>query len=248
MIPKIIHYCWFGGNPLPNDVIKCINSWKTYCPDYKIIRWDETNYDINNSKYVQEAYEEKKWAFVSDVARLKIVYDNGGIYLDTDVELIKSLDGVLDNSFFFAIEKDSNPETGQVVIQIATGLGFGAEKGNPTLKLVLDEYENAHFKKNSLLDMTPCPVRNTRALAKCGFKMVDKLQKLRDGTIYPSDYFCPIECSTKIKRFTTNTISIHHYSSSWKTGMQAWKFKIRTTKRVIIAKMKKLHNAIHSND
>ena len=119
MIPKKIHYCWFGGNPLPELAIKCLESWKKYCPDYEIIEWNETNFNLDSCEYVREAYQAKKWAFVSDYARLKVVYDNGGIYLDTDVELIKSLDRLLKNKSFFGTET-----TGVV----ATGLGFGAEK------------------------------------------------------------------------------------------------------------------------
>ncbi|MBR4241618.1 MAG: hypothetical protein IKR97_05300, partial [Eubacterium sp.] len=105
MIPKKIHYCWFGGNPLPDSVLKCIESWKHFCPDYEIIQWNEENYDINKFQYAKEAHDAKKWAFVSDLARLDIVYNEGGIYLDTDVELIRSLDSLLDNKCFLAIEQ-----------------------------------------------------------------------------------------------------------------------------------------------
>lgn len=105
-IPKIIHYCWFGGNILPDKVQKCIESWKRYCPDYKIICWNESNYDVNKIRYTKEAYKEKKWAFVSDYARLDIIYENGGIYLDTDVELICGMDILLQNDVFLAIDKE----------------------------------------------------------------------------------------------------------------------------------------------
>ena len=123
MLPKKIHYCWFGGNELPDLAIKCIESWKKYCPDYEIIEWNETNFDLECCDFVKEAYKAKKWAFVSDYARLKVVYDNGGIYLDTDVELVKSLDILLQEKCYFGEET-----TGYV----ATGLGFGAENGNRT--------------------------------------------------------------------------------------------------------------------
>ena len=105
MIPKKIHYCWFGKNPLPADVKKCIESWKKYCPDYEIIEWNESNFDITQNPFMKAAYENKAWAFVSDYARLKVVYDNGGIYLDTDVELLKSLDSLLENPCYLAIQQ-----------------------------------------------------------------------------------------------------------------------------------------------
>ena len=122
MIPKVIHYCWFGNNPLPFEVKKCIDSWKKICPDYEIKRWDETNFDVYQNDFIKSAYESKAWAFVSDYARLKIVYDEGGIYLDTDVELKKSLDELRKNEGFFAIQQEGH--------YCATGLGFGAKKEN----------------------------------------------------------------------------------------------------------------------
>ena len=137
MIPKVIHYCWFGGNPLPELAIRYIDSWRQRCPDYEIKKWDETNFDVYSCDFVKEAYESKKWAFVSDYARLWIVFNYGGVYLDTDVELVKSLDELLDNKCFLGAET-----TGQV----NTGLGFGAEKNNVVVKLLLNEYNNRHFK------------------------------------------------------------------------------------------------------
>ena len=121
MIPKVIHYCWFGGNELPELAMKCIDSWKKFCPDYEIKQWNEKNYDLDSSRYIKEAYKNKKWAFVSDYARLDIIYNNGGIYLDTDVELIGKLDEFLDEKCFLAAEREE---------YVNTGLGFGAEKGN----------------------------------------------------------------------------------------------------------------------
>lgn len=127
MIPKKIHYCWFGRNPLPELAVRCIESWKKYCPDYEIIEWNEDNYDINKISYVKEAYQARKWAFVTDYVRLDVVNQYGGIYLDTDVELLKSLDPLLKYKSFFGMEEGKF---------IATGLGFGAEKGTKILVLV----------------------------------------------------------------------------------------------------------------
>ena len=130
-IPKVIHYCWFGGNPKSKLIENCINSWRKKCPDYEIIEWNESNFDINCCDYVKEAYEAKKWAFVSDFARLKIIYDNGGIYLDTDVELISSLEKFLEYDSYFGFEDSEH---------INTGLGFGAVKHNPILEVMINDY------------------------------------------------------------------------------------------------------------
>lgn len=238
MIPKIIHYCWFGGNEEPSDVKKCIESWKKYCPDYVIKRWDETNYCYQQNFYTAEAYLEKKWAFVSDYARLDIIYQNGGIYLDTDVELVKSLDDIIaKNNFFFALEKDTNIQSGISTINVATGLGFGAEKGNEVLKSMIEQYYNIHFKTINGLDLTPCPVRNTSALKKYGLILKDQIQYFEGGTIYPSEYFCPIECSSDVVNFTDNTVSIHHYSASWKNSNEKMLYRIRIIKRKIVKKI-----------
>ena len=208
MINKVIHYCWFGGNALPEDVLKCIDSWKNYCPDYEIKQWNEKNFDVNQNDYIKEAYQEKKWAFVSDYARLKIIYDQGGIYLDTDVELIKSLDDLLYNKCFFGTE------TSEV---IATGLGLGAEKGNKFIKMMLDEYEGAHFViKKGIYDLTPCPKRNTDPLIREGFKFDNQKIWEKDGCkVYPPEFFSPINYDTRELVITDNTYSIHHYSATW---------------------------------
>lgn len=210
MIPKIIHYCWFGENPLPELAVKCIESWKKYCPDYKIIEWNESNFDLTCCEYVKEAYQEKKWAFVSDYVRLKVVYDNGGIYLDTDVELLKSLDNFLLDGAFYGIEQSSCEEK-----YIATGLGFGAEKNHFTVKAMLDDYENVHFVTEDGIDNTTCPVRNTGSLLKYGIETIDGLKKYDGFSVYPSEYFCPIMFNSNVKKFTENTVSIHHYTASW---------------------------------
>ena len=130
MIPKIIHYCWFGHNHKTKLVRKCIRSWRKYCPDYQIIEWNEDNYDISSSPlFVQQAIQEGKWAFASDYVRLRVVYEHGGFYLDTDVELVKSLDELVYNKIYFGLQDKAN----NCSIKIATGLGFGAEKRAPLL-------------------------------------------------------------------------------------------------------------------
>lgn len=155
MISKKIHYCWFGGNPKPEIIEKCIASWHVFCPDWEIIEWNESNYDISVYPYMQEAYEAKKWAFVSDVARLDIVAKHGGVYLDTDVELLAPIDELVQQDAFYIFESERN---------IATGLGFGATAGHPTVTAMLRYYEGRPFLKNGKPDLTPCPANNTEML------------------------------------------------------------------------------------
>lgn len=208
MIPKVIHYCWFGNKPIPKMAKKCLKSWKKYCPDYEIKLWNEDNFDLNCNQYVKEAYEAKKWAFVTDYARLYIVYHYGGIYLDTDVELIQSLDSLL-NEQAFGIEATPNK-------CIATGLGFGAEKGNSMVKEILDQYDGISFKlKDGEYDMTPCPDRNILAFEKYGYKYIDECQKINNALVLASEYLCPKDFKTGKLNKTEKTISIHHYDGSW---------------------------------
>lgn len=211
MIPKIIHYCWFGGNELSELAERCIESWKRYCPDYKIIEWNESNFDLDCCDFVKEAYQAKKWAFVSDYARLKIIYDYGGIYLDTDVELIKTLDSLLKERCYFGEET-----TGAV----NTGLGFGAEKHNDIVQLLLKEYDGYHFTlADGTYDMKPCPTKNTRPLTQLGYKFSGKdIWKCDEFVVFPPEFFCPIDYATKIKTITTNTISIHLFNASWQNA------------------------------
>ena len=214
MIPKIIHYCWFGGNPLPPLAHKCIESWRKYCPDYEIIQWNEDNFDISACPlYVRQAYEAKKWPFVTDYVRLKVVYDHGGIYMDTDVELIKPLEGYLNNGAFFGFEEGKN---------IATGLGFGAEKGHGILLELMADYNSAPFiREDGSFDQTPCPERNTAVFLRRGLKQNNERQILDgDILILPSDYLCPIDYLSGKKKCTRNTVSIHWFSESWKTEQE----------------------------
>lgn len=213
MIPKIIHYCWFGGNPIPEEYKQYIESWKQYCSDYEIKKWDETNFDINSSAFVKEAYEAKKWAFVSDYARLKIIYDEGGIYLDTDVELIKNLDSFLVDKCFLAEETSG---------YVNTGLGFGAEKGNPIIRKMLEEYDGHFLLKDGKYDVLPCPSKNTQPLLKQGYKYSGKeIWKNEYVTIYPPRYFCPMDYETGSISIISDTVSIHHFTATWQNQNDA---------------------------
>ncbi|WP_251919960.1 glycosyltransferase family 32 protein [Lactococcus lactis] len=228
MIPKVIHYCWFGRNPLPEEVLVYIESWKKYCPDYEIVEWNEDNYDVNSARYVKEAYISKKWAFVSDFVRLDIISRYGGIYLDTDVELIKNFDNLLHHSAFAGFEKNSGLENKTSEVKVALGLGFGAEKGNPVISEMLAAYMERSFVKNDgSLDQTTIPVILTEVLMKRGLTNNDNYQELKDITIYPSEYFCPQDYETEVLHITECTYSIHHYSSSWMDNLELEYLKYR---------------------
>ena len=214
MIPKIIHYCWFGRNPKPKLAEKCIKSWKKHCPDYEIIEWNEDNFDLNSAPlYVRQAYKSKKWAFVTDYVRLKVVYDHGGIYMDTDVELLKNLDFLLSYNAYFGFESGK---------YVATGLGFGAEKATPILREMMDDYEEIPFVlPDGGFDITPCPQRNTDVLLKRGLEQNDTRQILNGNIlVLPSVCLCPISYLDGKNRKTSETISIHWFSASWQTKEQ----------------------------
>lgn len=219
-IPKIIHYCWFGNGEKSDLIKKCIASWKEKCPEYEIIEWNEKNFDININDYVNEAYEEKKWAFVSDFARLWIIYNYGGIYLDTDVELIKNLDFLLKYDAFFSSEDNK---------RYATGLGFGAKKYNKIVKKMMDDYQGEHFMNNGKYDMTPCPVRNTRSIEYIvkDFKEINKLNIVDNIAFFPKEYFCPYDYDSHKLSITENSISIHWYGESWLTKRKKFLKKIK---------------------
>lgn len=183
MIPRKIHYCWFGGKPKSDLVLRCIDSWKKVCPDYEIIEWNETNWDVTCNSYTREAYQAGKWAFVSDVARLDVIYRYGGLYLDTDVELKSSPQKYMQKNGWLAFES---------LIAIATGLGFAAEAGNPLIEAMLKDYEGRSFyKKDGTMDLTACPYYNTKVLRNLlpALKMNDTTQEIDGMTIVSShDY------------------------------------------------------------
>ncbi len=206
MIPKKIHYCWFGGKPLPQLALDCIESWKKYCPDYEIIRWDESNFDLQSNDYVREAYEAGKWAFITDVVRLYVLVKEGGIYMDTDVEVLKPLDDLLELQAFSGFESET---------KIPTGI-MAAEKGHKFFKELLADYDNAHFKKeDGTYDMTTNVIRITDACKKYGLVQNNTLQTVNGFTFFPKDYFCPKDIDTRELHITDNTYTIHHFDGSW---------------------------------
>lgn len=207
MIPKIIHYCWFGENQLPELASKCIESWEKYFPNYEIKEWNESNFDINSCDYVREAYDAKKWAFVSDYARFWILYHEGGLYFDTDVEVIKSFDNILENGAFMGCE---------TIDKCVPGLGLGVNPGLGLYKEILDFYNTRHFlKKNGNIDTTTVVKYTTDILKKHGWNPNGEIQNVAGVNIYPPEYFCPMDYSTGKIFVTDNTKSIHWYDASW---------------------------------
>jgi hypothetical protein len=210
-IPKIIHYCWFGGGEIPERDKRCIESWKKYCPDYEIIQWNEENYDVTQIPYMQEAYKAKRWGFVADFVRMDLLYRYGGIYMDTDVELIRPLDDFLEYRAYAGLEAESNC--------VAFGLGFGAEKGSAILKEFCDYYRTLRFRNDDgTLNLTPNPIIITEYLAGIGYECTPgKIGSIKEFTIFPEEYFCPQVFSTGKVKITDKTYSIHHYHASWQT-------------------------------
>ncbi|MCR8699418.1 glycosyl transferase [Campylobacter ureolyticus] len=222
MIPKKIHFVWFGRNPLDELTLKCIESWKKYCPDYEIKKWDENSFDFSINLYAKEAYSAKKWAFVSDYARLKILYDEGGIYLDSDMEILKNLDIFLKNELFAGFEGD----------KFINAAILGSVKSHPILKQMLKSYENDKFILDSnLYNERTIVERFSKILKSNSFKLNNKTQIINKVAIYKSDFFYPKNLEKNTIYITENSASIHHFSSSWYS-------KFSTKKSKSLAKLK----------
>ena len=217
VIPKTIHYCWFGGNPLPELAQRCIASWKKYCPDYEIKEWNESNFDLNCCDYVREAYEAKKWAFVSDVARLYAIVTEGGIYMDTDVEVVQPLDSLLQYEAVSGFESKS---------QIQTGL-MACREGQELFKELLHDYDNIHFlKEDGTFDTTTNVVRITKVCVKYGLRLDNTKQTVNGFTLLPQDYLCPKSYETGELEISDNTLAIHHFNGSWMPKEEIYRRKI----------------------
>lgn len=207
MIPKIIHYCWFGGKEKPKCVLKMINSWKKHCPDYEIKEWNELNFDISINQYCKEAYQSGKWAFVSDVARLYALHTEGGIYLDTDVELIKPLDEFLNQKAFTGFEGTE---------WIGTNI-IGTEKGNRVIEEFFSLYNDITFINYDGTLNTTTNVERLTALLEKNYNLIKNgnTQDLDCIKIFSTEYFCPYDYINGVLNCTSNTHSIHWYSQSW---------------------------------
>ena len=206
LIPNKIHYCWFGKNKKPKLAQKCIDSWKKYCPDYEIIEWNEDNFKINDYPYARYCLDNKKWAFLSDFVRLEVVAEYGGIYFDTDVELVKKPDELLRFEAFYGFENNQN---------IATGLGFGAQANHPTILAMRQQYLELQPLADGTYPEIVCPALNTEALLPFGLTLNGLRQNVAGAEILPADYLNPYDDPTGRLNKTENTISIHWYSKSW---------------------------------
>lgn len=226
MIPKIIHYCWFGKQPLPENVKKYIYSWKKYCPDYKIIEWNEENFDVNQNVYCQEAYSVKKWAFVSDFVRLKVLYEYGGIYLDTDVEIVKNMDNLLLHRFFAGLEAENIMSTAVI----------GAEQNSKVIAEFLSLYDTIHFiQDDDIYDYTTNVQRLSDFVKnKYGRELVKPpIVLFKDAVIFDIDFFSVKNIYDGTIKITGNTYTIHHFYGSWFN----LKMKIKTVLKFSIGKI-----------
>lgn len=207
IIPKTIHYCWFGGKPLPDRYKYWMESWHKFCPDYRIIEWNESNYDVTKNKYMLQAYENQKWGFVPDYARLDIIYEHGGIYLDTDVELVASLDELLYQKGYAGFESERH---------VAFGLGFGAIPKLKIIKEMRDSYNDMRFvREDGSLNMTASPVIQTAFLQSRGLVSNGEYQRVDDLTIYPEKVLCGKSSATRRVKLLPYTKAIHHFDGSW---------------------------------
>ena len=281
MIPKIIHYCWFGGNPLPESAKKCIASWKKYLPDHQIWQWSEKpshananhnpnglfpthplgegekngkendlfdkilGFDVNIIPYTQQAYEAKKYAFVSDYARFWILYKYGGLYFDTDVEIIKPLDDIISQGPFMGIEVRA--KDGEYP-RVNPGLGLGATPGMELYRLLLDKYATLKFlNEDGSLNQKTIVKYNTEVLQEQGLLQSNEIQVVSGVWIYPADYFNPLDSLTGKLKLTDNTRSIHWYMNSWSDSSAFRQWLSRMSHRLFgtrIHNIKKCFNRI----
>lgn len=244
MIPKTIHYCWFGRNPLPESARKCIASWRKFFPDYEIIEWNEDNFDVHAIPYTSQAYEARKYAFVSDYARFKILYEHGGIYFDTDVEVIRPFDDILARGAFMGFEID--PKTGDTSAGcVAPGLGLGVNPGLGLYKKLLQLYSTLQFiNPDGSYNQKTIVRYTTELLSTSGLQNIAGIQEVEGIVIYPKEYFNPLDDSTGRLKITQNTHSIHWYSKTW-CDMSPWRTTIsRLSHRLfgtkLIASIRKL--------
>lgn len=225
-IPKVIHYCWFGGGEMPPLAYKCIESWHKFLPDFEIKRWDESNFDVSIIPYVSEAYKEGNYAFVSDYARVWIIYNYGGIYFDVDVEVVSPIYDIIGKGCFMGLDDNLR------IMNVCLGLGFGGIKKLPILKQVLDIYANMNFiledGSHNSYGIVPLV---TDLLKKNGLKEENRVQTVENITVYPWDYFCPINYTSGEIKITQNTRTIHHFTSLWMPSVDQkanyWRWRLK---------------------
>lgn len=227
MIPKTIHYCWFGRNPLPKSTQKFIASWRKFLPDYEIKEWNEENFDITQNQYVHEAYQNRKFAFVTDYVRLYALYTEGGVYMDTDVEVLGNYDRFLHHHAFSGFETDGNVPTGMMA----------AEKGSVWAKELLDGYKDRKFvNEDGSFDMTTNTTVITNYMLEKGLVLNNTYQDFPGlCTMYPADYFCPKDHRTGKIRLSPNTVCIHHFAGSWHND--SFLTNIRHSSKLLLVKV-----------
>lgn len=223
-IPKIIHYCWFGRNPLPDLALKCIASWRKYLPDYEIKEWNEDNFNVDQTTYTAEAYRLKRYAYVSDYVRFWVLYHYGGIYFDTDVEVIRPMDDIITRGSFAGFECQKGSPNDNPHGDMAAGLGMGAVQNHPFCKQMVKYYNHIHYVKWNGKG-SGIVLRHTERLLDYEHKEVfsDGVVLVSGMFVYPTDYFCPLNYFTNKMCITENTRSIHHYMTSWKQPISRWK-------------------------
>lgn len=229
LIPPVIHYCWFGGNPLPDLYKKCIDSWYKWCPDYEVKEWNENNCNINEILFTQQAYKSKKYGFVPDFFRLKIIYEQGGIYLDTDVEIMRNIDDLRYNDAFCGLEFPG---------EAAFGLGFGARRNHPLIRKLMSRYTQMAFvNEDGSLNDIGSPVFQSVDLINCGMSYENKLQIVDGMTIYPIEVLSPQNVYTGITSISENTYMWHHFDGSWVSGERLVKKNKRLGESLQIQKL-----------
>lgn len=225
MIPKKIHYCWFGRNPLPESAQKCIASWRKYLPDYEIVEWNEDNFDVDSIPYTAQAYAARKYAFVSDYARFKVLYEQGGLYFDTDVEVIKPLDDIIADGPFMGFEINPDPKTGYVG-DVAPGLCLGATAGMDVYSDILDFYCTQNFINDDGTPNLTTVVKFTSSILKRnGLKSIVGIQHVAGINIYPAEYFNPLDDLTGKLTITPNTRTIHWFTKTW-LNVSPWRTRV----------------------
>lgn len=228
IIPKKIHYCWFGKSKMSEIHEKCLESWRKTCPDYEIIRWDENNYDYKKNRYMYEAYKKKKWGFVPDYARLDIVLNEGGVYLDTDVFLYKSLDYLISNEMFCCASAEGNS---------AFGLGFGAVKGCSLIKELRDVYDDVLFvEEDGKMNLRACSYYQDPVLRLHGFSLKNEYQKIGNIVYYPSSVMNPEGTGGVVDSTNANTVGKHLGANSWMNiddRDKLWTYKKRIRDRLL---------------
>lgn len=233
-IPQIIHYCWFGGNDKPELILKCIASWKKYMPDCEIMEWNENNYDVHKAPFIEQAYEKKKWAYVSDFARFDILNRYGGIYFDTDVELLKPIPKeILEQSAFTGFESSG---------KVSPGLVYASYQDFKITKEIFDKYNNMNFIINGKIVYKTVNTITSEILAKYSELNPNEIQIIEGLAIYPSQYFCGYDLDIREYDIRPETISVHHYAGSWKNDSTKRKVQDKVKKYIGINNYRKLLN------